>query len=98
VATFFVVQRRSGPEWDRSLSLEEQSGWTAHAEFMDALEAEGFVVLGGPVGDETRALLVIDAESDEEIRETLGRDPWSESHLVIESIDSWTIRLGALPG
>ena len=31
---------------------------------MDALEAEGFVVLGGPVGDETRALLVIDAESD----------------------------------
>jgi len=97
VATFFVVQRRSGPEWDRSLSLEEQCGWTAHAEFMDALEAEGFVVLGGPVGDETRALLVIDAESEGEIRETLGRDPWSESHLVIESIDSWTIRLGALP-
>ena len=64
---------------------------------MDALEAEGFVVLGGPVGDETRALLVIDAESEGEIRETLGRDPWSGSHLVIESIDSWTIRLGALP-
>ena len=44
-----------------------------------------------------RALLVIDAESEEEIRETLGRDPWSGSHLVIESIDPWTIRLGALP-
>lgn len=97
MATFFVVQRRSGPEWDRSRSLEEQSGWTAHAEFMDALESDGFVVLGGPVGDETRALLVLDAESEEEIRETLGRDPWSESHLVIESVDSWTIRLGALP-
>ena len=97
VARVKSIQRRSGPEWDRSRSLEEQSGWTAHAEFMDALEADGFVVLGGPVGDETRALLVIDAESEEEIRDTLGRDPWSGSHLVIESIDSWTIRLGALP-
>jgi hypothetical protein len=97
VATFFVVQRRSGPEWNRSASLEEQTGWDEHAAFMDALEAEGFVRLGGPVGDETRALLVIDAGSEDEIRERLARDPWSGSHLVIESIDSWTIRLGALP-
>ena len=26
-------------------------------------------------------------------RATLGRDPWSESHLRVESIDPWTIRL-----
>src|SRR5262245_57635841 len=97
MATFFVVQRRSGPEWNRSVSLEAQTGWDAHADFMDGLEAEGFVVLGGPVGDETRALLVIDAGSENEIRETLANDPWSESHLVIESIDLWTIRLGSLP-
>ena len=94
---YFLVERGKGPLWDRSRGRREQDGWDEHAAFMDALEAEGFVVLGGPVGDETRALLVIDAGSEDEIRARLARDPWSGSHLVIESIDSWTIRLGALP-
>ena len=31
--------------------------------------------------------------SEDEIRETLARDPWSGSHLVVDSIDPWTIRL-----
>ena len=29
---------RSGPEWDRSKPLEQQTGWPAHAEFMDGLD------------------------------------------------------------
>ena len=46
---YYVVLRRSGPRWDPSRPMEEQSGWPAHAAFMDAcLVAKGFVVLGGP--------------------------------------------------
>ena len=37
VAMFLVVVRRSGPQWDALLPLEEQSGWDAHASFMDGL-------------------------------------------------------------
>ena len=48
---FFVVERRSGPEWDASRPLEEQSGWDAHADFMDGLANSGFVVLGGPLAE-----------------------------------------------
>jgi uncharacterized protein YciI len=90
---FFVVSRRSGPEWDPSRPLEEQSGWPAHASFMDGLVEAGFVVLGGPLADEHRVVLVVEAESEDAVRATLAGDPWSETHLRIDTIDRWTIRL-----
>jgi uncharacterized protein YciI len=93
VATFLVVLLRSGPEWDASRRLEEQSGWPAHASFMDGLVDAGFIILGGPLADEHRVAHVVEAESDEAIRATLARDPWSETHLRVDTIDPWTIRL-----
>jgi uncharacterized protein YciI len=92
---FHVVLRRAGPEWDPSRVLEEQSGWAAHAVFMDALVADGVVVLGGPLGDEERVVHAIEAESEDAVRATLARDPWSGTHLVVDAIDPWTIRLDA---
>ena len=90
---FFVVLRRTGPEWDPSLSLEEQSGWPEHADFMDGLADDGFVVLGGPLADEERVVLAVKADTAEDVHETLARDPWSGTHLVVDSVDGWTIRL-----
>jgi hypothetical protein len=90
---FLVVVRRSGPEWDPSLPLEEQSDWTAHASFMDGLVDSGFIALGGPLADEHRVVHAVEAESEDVIRATLARDPWSETHLRIDTIDPWTIRL-----
>jgi hypothetical protein len=90
---FLVVLRRSGPEYDHSKSLEEQSGWLEHAAFMDGLVDDGFIVLGGPLGDELRTAHAVEASSEVEIRERLARDPWSGTHLAVDSIDPWTIRL-----
>jgi hypothetical protein len=90
---FLVVLRRSGPEYEHSKPLEEQSGWPEHAAFMDGLVDDGFIVLGGVLGDEVRTAHAVEAGSEDEIRETLARDPWSGSHLVVDSIDPWTIRL-----
>jgi hypothetical protein len=97
VASFLVVLRRSGPRWDRSRPLEEQSDWPAHASFMDALVETGFVLLGGPLADEDRVVHAVEAESEDAVRATLARDPWSESHLRIDTIDPWTIRLDGRP-
>ena len=90
---FHVVLRRSGPEWDPSRPLEEQSGWDAHAEFMDGLVDDGFIVLGGPLADEVRVVHAVEAESEDAVRATLARDPWSGTHLVVDVIEPWTIRL-----
>jgi uncharacterized protein YciI len=93
MSTFLVFLRRSGPEWDRSRPMEEQGDWDAHATFMDQLVDHGLIVLGGPLSDEERVVHVFEADSEQAIRDTLARDPWSGSHLVIESIEPWTIRL-----
>jgi uncharacterized protein YciI len=93
MAMFHVVLHRSGPRWEASKPLEEQSGWPAHAEFMDGLVEAGFIVLGGPLADEYRVVHVVEAASEDEIRATLVRDPWSETHLRIDAIEPWTIRL-----
>jgi uncharacterized protein YciI len=90
---FFVVERRSGPEWDASRPMDEQSGWHEHAAFMDGLVEAGFVILGGPLADEHRVVLAIEAESEDAVRATLARDPWSGTHLVVASVEPWTIRL-----
>jgi hypothetical protein len=90
---FLVILRRSGPDYDLSKPLEEQLGWQDHAAFMDQLVDDGFILLGGPLSDEVRTAHAVRASSGDEVRATLARDPWSGSHLVIDSIDDWTIRL-----
>ncbi len=90
---FLVVRLRSGPEWDASRPLEEQSGWPAHASFMDELVEAGFVVLGGPLADEHRVVLAVEADSEDAVRATFERDPWSRTHLEVDTIEPWTIRL-----
>jgi hypothetical protein len=92
---FLVVLRQSGPEFDRSRPLEEQSGWSEHAAFMDGLVDDGFIVLGGPLADDGRVAHAVQAHSPQAVRETLARDPWSETHLRVDTIDPWTIRLDA---
>jgi hypothetical protein len=92
---FHVVLLRSGPEWDPSKPLEEQSGWKEHAAYMDQLVQEGFVVLGGPLADDYRVVHAVEAESEEEVRETWARDPWSGTHLTVGAVEPWTIRLDA---
>ena len=90
---FLVTVLRTGPEWDRGQPLEGQSGWTGHAAFMDALVDDGFLVLGGPLADEVRVVHAVEAPSADAVRETLARDPWSGSHLVVDAVEPWTIRL-----
>jgi uncharacterized protein YciI len=78
--------------------MEEQSDWAAHAAFMDELVEQGFVVLGGPLADEHRVVEVVEAGSEEAVRATLARDPWFNSHLRVEAVEPWTLRLDVRRG
>ena len=90
---FAVRERRGGP-WDWTRDLREQAGFGDHARFMDELVESGFVVLGGPLEGEREVLLVIDAPSEETVRERLAEDPWiPNGMLTVTSIERWTILL-----
>ncbi len=94
----FVLTMINGPEYDRSRPRREQRGWDEHAAFMDGLLAEGFVVLGGPIGDGEKGMLVVEAADEEEVRRRLGPDPWAPTGvLVIGSTQPWTAWLDSRP-
>ena len=89
----FLVTEKRGAAWDPSRQRREQDGWHEHAVFMDALAADGFVVFGGPFGDETDVLLVCDAPDEDAVRARLADDPWLGGILEIASVQRWTILL-----
>jgi len=93
----FAVTRLRGPGWDHSRPLEGQEDWPSHAAFMDALQAEGFVLLGGPLEGTPNVLLIVRAEDAEEINSRLAEDCWTRKDLLrtIE-VAPWTLRLGSL--
>jgi uncharacterized protein len=91
----FAVIREPGPGWDPARPLREQDGWDAHAVFMDALADEGLIVMGGPVGENGRTLLIFDAKGEQAIRGRLDADPWTPTdHLRVASVEPWTVLLG----
>jgi hypothetical protein len=59
---------------------------------MDSLVERGCIVLGGPL-PRGRVAHAMNAESEDEIRAIWARDPWHESHLILESVEPWEIRL-----
>ena len=97
---YYLVKRTHGSSWDTSRLRREQDGWDEHAAFMDALVEDGFIVLGGPVGDGDghSTLIVVEAATDDEVRARFADDPWGEDMLATDSIEPWAIFLRRSPG
>ena len=93
----YLVEIDQGPAWDRSTSRRGQAGWDEHAAFMEDLVVDGFVVLGGPVGNGigTHVLLVVNATDEAAVRSRLASDPWADDLLTIRSVQPWTVWLRA---
>jgi len=60
---------------------------------MNALVETGFIIMGGPLASDDRVVFAVEAESPEAVQAILARDPWSDSHLLLEAVDPWTILL-----
>jgi uncharacterized protein YciI len=92
----FAVTLGKGPDWDPSLPRRRQPGWTEHADYMDRLVDEGYVVLGGPIGEGDDVLLAVEAADESGVRAVLERDPWIPAGVLrIGRIRAWTVWLDA---
>src|SRR5260370_14558427 len=78
----FAVRLVHGPRWDSSRQIREEEGWDGHAACMDGLVDDGFIVLGGRVGDGEQTLHVIEATDEDEIRASIAGDPWASAGLL----------------
>jgi uncharacterized protein YciI len=93
-AANFAVTLVRGPGWDASRGIREQRDWEAHAAFMDGLVDDGFLLVGGPVGDQRQTLHVVEAADEAEVRRRFAADPWAGPGLLeIGSIEPWALWL-----
>jgi uncharacterized protein len=78
--------------------MREQDGWDDHARFMDGLVDDGFIVLGGPLGDGMRFMHAVSAGTEDEVERRLADDPWTHSGLLrIATVEPWEILLAPEP-
>jgi uncharacterized protein YciI len=92
--SIWIVRLRRGGPWDWSRDMRQQTGWDDHAHFMDALVEDGFILLGGPLERGVDTFHVVQAESEQAIRERLAEDPWAANAMLCPiSIERWTILL-----
>jgi uncharacterized protein YciI len=90
----FALTLVHGPGWDASRPIREQRAWEEHGAFMDGLVADGFIVLGGPLGNGDRTLHVVEATDEGEIRRRLAEDPWAQADMLqVGSIEPWALWL-----
>ena len=88
---FFAISS-AGSNRDFSKGTREQPFWDEHAKFIDQLVDEGFISMGGPLEDEGGALLILNAQNENEVREKLKNDPWAEHGVLkLESVKRWEI-------
>ena len=96
--SYYAVIREAGPGWIDG-GIAAQPDVADHAAFMNKLADEGLVVFAGPLaGTETarlRALLIMEANTEGEIRERLADDPWMHTdRLAITRIEPWNLIVG----
>lgn len=64
---------------------------------MDALVDDGFILLGGPLEGERDVLHIVDADSEQAVRERLAQDNWHRNGMLrIKSVEGWTVLLDGL--
>ncbi len=90
----FALTLMHGPGWDDSRAIRAQDAWDQHAAFMDELLADGFIVVGGPLGDGSRTLHCVQARDEAEVRSRLAEDPWAAAGLlVVGALERWALWL-----
>jgi uncharacterized protein YciI len=97
--SLYVVTREAGPGWTDG-GIYEQPAVNDHAAFLNALANQGFLLFGGPLADSengrVRALLIVDAEGEADIRRRLAGDPWVPTEQILTtSIEPWKILVSA---
>ena len=94
----FALSTEHGPHWDASRGIREQDAWAEHAAFMDRLVDEGFILVGGPLGDGEHTLHMVEADDEREVETRMAADPWAARGLLrIGALQRWSIWLGTRP-
>lgn len=91
---YFVFVYRPGPAWVEGKSIRKQP-IIAHAAYMNKLEREGTLLLGGPFKDDAGAFGILQCESIDAAWKLIEADPAIRDQIMIAQVHPW---FSAAPG
>jgi uncharacterized protein YciI len=91
-----IVIFRAGPTWE-SGPPEDQPGWAAHADWVDALIENGTFVMGGPLTDNSGSVSLLEGLPAAEAKELVLTDPFVVNGVFeLDSVRDWTVYVDEL--
>lgn len=97
IEKYFLVERHFGHKWNHSLPIRSQSEWESHAAFMDSLASNGLILLGGPIKNSSKVLLIVRGMEMLDVLKNLSEDPWKATGLIEEiAIVQWEVMLNGI--
>ena len=84
--SFFVLEYRYADMDARARTRPD------HLAYLQSLLEEGTVVLAGPVGDGSGAMMVLQVASEEEARRVVARDPYTAAGVGVDHVlRAWNV-------
>jgi uncharacterized protein YciI len=101
--SLFVLFHHPGPHWQPGVPFPEQPGIMDHIGFMQRLDQDGRLVLGGPFDDQptgppdggTVGIAIVEADGMEEAQVLAGSDAAVKAGLLAVSVRPWRPRMGS---
>jgi uncharacterized protein YciI len=91
-----LVIFRAGPTWE-SGPPEDQPDWDAHADWVDELIENGTFVMGGPFGDHSGSVNLLESLTAAEAKELIATDPFVVNGVFeVDSVRDWTVYVDEL--
>jgi uncharacterized protein YciI len=67
-----------------------------HLDYMRTLHAQGTVLMAGPIGDGTGAMVVYEAADEARVHDLVSQDPYSQEGVLADvSVREWRV---VIPG
>ena len=67
-----------------------------HLDYLNALQANGTVVLAGPLADSSGAVMVLDVEDEAAVRDVIAGDPYTKANATADHrIRAWNVVIPA---
>ena len=94
---YFVVTFEPGQKWVKTLTMDSQPGYKEHRLYLELLHRENAVVMEGRLGDSSKSMMVLRAESLDEANRIAAGDPGVISRVLTSSVVPWRVGLSSLP-
>ncbi len=90
----FLLTFEQGPNYQLDKNFHDQRDWDNHSRFSDKLFLQGYIIMYGPVADQSKVYVVAQAKNESMIRNMFKNDPFIKNGvLTLTNVDEWELHL-----